>query len=535
MRGWLTIALMLWTCGQTLWAQSNVYFVGFSDKKGCGYDLAHPQLYLSARALERRLRQQIDIDSTDLPVVSAYIDSLRRRGCAPMYALRWPNGVVVRADSLMASGIAALPFVRVVRLLQRTVKPDAAKQAGQSTGQAHTLAADGYADAHAQIRQLRGDRLHQHGFTGRGCVIAVLDAGFLHADMHPLFDSLRYNGRLLGIRDFIDPDANIYAEDAHGAMVLSTMAALQPGIMVGTAPHAQYWLIRTEDASREDLLEEYSWIAGAELADSVGADIITTSLGYNTFDDTLQNHSYSDLDGHTTPITQGANVAAQKGMLVVVSAGNEGTKPWRHITAPADSPLALTVGAANSKGSVVGFSSRGPTADGRIKPDICAMGEWVAVAGSQQGVRRSNGTSFAAPIAAGLAACLWQAYPHLSPHELIELIRRSATNSAAPDNNQGYGLPNFALALGCSDDDKLPISVYPNPVRDVLSVRFPWAHSTHADVGLFSLVGGRMIEQRCPVSRGLMQLTMPSALHQGVYVLRVMAEGQTYITKVVKL
>lgn len=535
MKRWLSIALMLWTCGLTLRAQPNAYFVGFRDKNGCGYDLAHPQLYLSARALERRLRQQIDIDTTDLPVVSAHIDSLTRRGCSLMFALRWPNGAVVRADSITASTLSVLPFVRDVKLLQRTVNTDAAKQASQSIAQAHASFLDGYAEAHAQIRQLHGDRLHEHGFTGRGYVIAVLDAGFLHADVHPLFDSLRHNGRLLGIRDFVDPHANIYAEDAHGAMVLSTMAALQPGVMVGTAPHAQYWLIRTEDASQEHLLEEYSWIAGAELADSVGADIITTSLGYNTFDDTIQNHSYSDLDGHTTPITQGANMAAQKGMLVVVSAGNEGTKPWRHITAPADSPMALTVGAVNAKGTVVGFSSRGPTSDGRIKPDICAMGEWVAVAGSQQGVRRSSGTSFAAPIAAGLSACLWQAYPHLSPHKLIELIRSSASGRAAPDNNQGYGLPNFALALGCSDDKMLPISVYPNPVRDVLLVRFPWAHSTQAEVGLFSLVGGRVMERSCTVSQGLMQLPLPSSLHQGVYVLRVMAGEQTYITKVVKI
>ncbi|MBQ9470690.1 MAG: S8 family serine peptidase [Bacteroidales bacterium] len=518
-------------------AQNNAYFVGFGDKKGCGYELTQPYRYLSARALERRQRQQIDIDSFDLPVSAAYLERLSQRGCTVLFPLRWLNGAVVRADSLTASELSALPFVRQVQRVQRAQRaqrPSTIAGAMLAHGP-HYDAPSYYAQAYEQIRQLGGDRLHERGFTGRGSVIAVLDAGFQHTDVHPMFDSLRLSGRLLGTRDFIDPSSNIYAEDAHGAMVLSTMAGLQPGIMVGASPHAQFWLIRTEDAAQEHLLEEFCWIAGAELADSVGADIITTSLGYNTFDDASQNHPYSALDGRTTPITRGANMAAQKGMLVVVSAGNEGAKPWRHITAPADSPMALTVGAANVSGTVVGFSSRGPTADGRIKPDICAMGEWVAVASGAQGVQHGSGTSFAAPIAAGLAACLWQALPNLKPSELIELIRSSASSSTAPDNDQGYGLPNFARALGYPDDGAQPINVYPNPTREALSMSFPWEHSAQAEVLLCSLMGGKVLERSLPVSMGQLRLVLPPRLQQGVYLLKVRVGERSFVSKIVKL
>ena len=362
----------------------------------------------------------------------------------------------------------------------------------------------------------------------------------MNVDVHPAFDSMRVAGRLLGTRDFVNPQSNIYAENSHGAQVLSTMAGLIPGQMVGTAPRAQYWLVRTEDEVCEQLIEEYNWIAGAELADSVGADVVNTSLGYNTFDDDSQSHSYADLNGQTTPITRGANMAASKGMLMVVSAGNEGSNSWRYIAAPADSPDVLTVGAIDSQGGVTFFSSRGPAADGRIKPDVCAMGYGATVMQpGTSGLTSASGTSFSGPIVAGLMACLWQAYPNLRPAELIDLVRSSASHYGKPNNDIGYGIPNFARAIGLSVPanmlDAEALTVFPNPTHNMVSARLPLAHTATVQVAIASPMGHLVHRQNLMANQGILQIELPSYMAQGVYMLSVAANGVTYVAKFIKL
>ncbi len=531
------IHLFLLCCSGCILAQ-DAYFVRFRDKGHSPYSLERPQEYLSERALERRLRQQIDIDSTDMPVTPAYLKQLTTAGGRVLYPLRWFNGAVVQADATAALAIAALPQVMSVERVWQVSGIKGTKSTQDVI--ASSLASYNYGSARQQIEQLGGHRLHQQGFTGAGYVIAVLDAGFMNVDVHPAFDSMRVAGRLLGTRDFVNPQSNIYAENPHGAQVLSTMAGLIPGQMVGTAPRAQYWLVRTEDEVSEQLIEEYNWIAGAELADSVGADVVNTSLGYNTFDDDSQSHSYADLNGQTTPITRGANMAASKGMLMVVSAGNEGSNSWRYIAAPADSPDVLTVGAIDSQGGVTFFSSRGPAADGRIKPDVCAMGYGATVMQpGTSGLTSASGTSFSGPIVAGLMACLWQAYPNLRPAELIDLVRSSASHYGKPNNDIGYGIPNFARAIGLSVPanvlDAEALTVFPNPTHNMVSARLPLAHTATVQVAIASPMGHLVHRQNLMANQGILQIELPSYMAQGVYMLSVAANGVTYVAKFIKL
>lgn len=531
------IHLFLLCCSGCILAQ-DAYFVRFRDKGHSPYSLERPQEYLSERALERRLRQQIDIDSTDMPVTPAYLKQLTTAGGRVLYPLRWFNGAVVQADATAVLAIAALPQVMSVERVWQVSGIKGTKSTQDVI--ASSLASYNYGSARQQIEQLGGHRLHQQGFTGVGYVIAVLDAGFMNVDVHPAFDSMRVAGRLLGTRDFVNPQSNIYAENPHGAQVLSTMAGLIPGQMVGTAPRAQYWLVRTEDEVSEQLIEEYNWIAGAELADSVGADVVNTSLGYNTFDDDSQSHSYADLNGQTTPITRGANMAASKGMLMVVSAGNEGSNSWRYIAAPADSPDVLTVGAIDSQGGVTFFSSRGPAADGRIKPDVCAMGYGATVMQpGTSGLTSASGTSFSGPIVAGLMACLWQAYPNLRPAELIDLVRSSASHYGKPNNDIGYGIPNFARAIGLSVPanmlDAEALTVFPNPTHNMVSARLPLAHTATVQVAIASPMGHLVHRQNLMANHGILQIELPSYMAQGVYMLSVAANGVTYVAKFIKL
>ena len=529
------LQILLFSCFGHIFAQET-YFVRFRDKGHSPYSLERPQEYLSERALERRLRQQIDIDSTDLPVTPAYVEQLADAGAQVLYPLRWLNGAVVRADGAVASAIAALPHVVGIEL----VRKNAGAKSKKSTQDIAVNDSYSYGYAQKQIEQLGGHRLHQQGFTGEGYVIAVLDAGFLHVDVHPVFDGMRLAGRLLGTRDFVNPQSSIYEENSHGAQVLSTMVGLIPGQMIGTAPQAQYWLIRTEDDATEQPIEEYNWIAGAELADSVGADVVNTSLGYNTFDDDSHNHTYADLDGQTTPITIGANMAASKGMLMVVSAGNEGSNDWHYIAAPADSPDVLTVGAVDEQGRVSYFSSRGPSADGRIKPDVCAMGVNATVmARATTGLSQNSGTSFSGPIVAGLMACLWQAYPNLRPAELIEMVRSSASHYSNPNNDIGYGIPNFARAIGLSvptnSINTEALTIFPNPAHNMVTARLPFAYTASVQVAIASVMGHCVQSQKVVANQGLLQIELPSHMAQGVYMLSVKVDGVTYVAKFIKI
>lgn len=443
MRKVLLVALVLITSIHALaqFAPTDTlrYRIRLKDKAATRYCLNHPEAFLSEKAITRRLKQHLSIDSTDLPVCKVYVDQIRKTGVHIMLTGKWDNFVTVSCnDSTLISEVTKLPFVRSTErvwknsCVKKAVKRDSLIDYSQRKDDFYGLAA-------RQIEISRGEKLHQAGFKGQGMTIAVIDAGFHNADRIEGMKKIQ----VLGVKDFVNPTADLFAESSHGLGVLSCMAMNQPHLMIGTAPEASYWLLRSEDEYSENLIEQDYWSAAVEFADSVGVDVINTSLGYYAFDDASKNYKFRDLDGQYALMSRQASKIADKGMILVCSAGNSGAGSWKKITPPGDAENVLTVGAVNKEGLLATFSSIGNTADGRIKPDVVAVGFMANVMGTNGCIRLANGTSFASPILCGMVACLWQACPQLTAKEVIEVVRRAGDRVVFPDNIYGYGLPDF--------------------------------------------------------------------------------------------
>lgn len=419
------------------------YRISLRDKAATVYSLEHPERFLSEKAIARRRKQNLAIDSTDLPVCRAYIDEIRKQGVNVVVTGKWENFVTVSCnDSALIDRIAALPFVRATEKVWTA--PEAYGEMLPATRDSVVNTPKIYADsiygpAVAQIQLSRGDKLHEAGFRGQGMTIAVIDAGFHNLDKITAMDNIR----ILGVKDFVNPCADLFAESSHGLSVLSCIGMNRPGIMTGTAPEASFWLFRSEDEYSEHLVEQDYWAAAVEFADSVGVDVINTSLGYYEFDDETKNYGYRDLDGRHALMSRQASRVADKGMVLVCSAGNSGMGSWKKITPPGDADNVLTVGAVNKRALLAPFSSVGNTADGRVKPDVVAVGEGADVMRTDGNQGKANGTSFSSPIMCGMVACLWQACPRLTAKELLELVRASADRAGCPDNIYGYGVPDM--------------------------------------------------------------------------------------------
>ena len=414
------------------------YRISLKDKAATDYSLQKPEMYLSKKSIERRKRQGLEIDSTDLPVCKKYVDAIRKKGVHVLVTGKWDNFVTVSCnDSMLIAEIAGLPFVRSTERVWRGVAKRASERDSLINKPLRTDSL--YGPAITQIKMSHADRLHEAGFKGQGMTIAVIDAGFHNVDK---IEAMK-NINILGTRDFVNPEADIYAESSHGMSVLSCMAMNQPNVLVGTAPGGSYWLLRSEDEYSENLVEQDYWAAAIEFADSVGVDLVNTSLGYYSFDDPAKNYRYRDLNGHYALMSREAAKAADKGIVVVCSAGNSGSGSWKKITPPGDAENVITVGAVNKYGVLAPFSSVGNTADGRVKPDVVAVGLGSDVMGTDGNLRHANGTSFSSPIMCGMVACLWQACPELTAKEIIELVRRSGDRAVFPDNIYGYGIPDL--------------------------------------------------------------------------------------------
>lgn len=414
------------------------YRISLKDEAATDYSLQKPEMYLSKKSIERRKRQGLEIDSTDLPVCKKYVDAIRKKGVHVLVTGKWDNFVTVSCnDSMLIAEIAGLPFVRSTERVWRGVAKRASERDSLINKPLRTDSL--YGPAITQIKMSHADRLHEAGFKGQGMTIAVIDAGFHNVDK---IEAMK-NINILGTRDFVNPEADIYAESSHGMSVLSCMAMNQPNVMIGTAPEASYWLLRSEDEYSENLVEQDYWAAAIEFADSVGVDLVNTSLGYYSFDDPTKNYRYRDLNGHYALMSREAAKAADKGIVVVCSAGNSGSGSWKKITPPGDAENVITVGAVNKYGVLAPFSSVGNTADGRVKPDVVAVGLGSDVMGTDGNLRHANGTSFSSPIMCGMVACLWQACPELTAKEIIELVRRSGDRAVFPDNIYGYGIPDL--------------------------------------------------------------------------------------------
>ncbi len=489
------------------------YWIAFTDKDNTPYNIENPQAFLSDKAIERRQRYDIAIDETDLPVSPMYIQNIKDLGIEVLYTSRWFNGAVVMLESLAElEQVLQLDFVEstepVSRLKKQASKHKKAINAFQNATfkvkrfsemqtQAHEKAY--YGTSFHQLKMLNGDLLHANGYTGEGMTVAIIDAGFKKVDEIEAFSYLFENGKILGTKDFVDGDDNVYGNSSHGTNVFAIMAANLPNVYVGAAPDADYYLLRTEEGASETTIEEYNWIAAAEFADSAGVDVINTSLGYSTFDDENMDYTYADMDGNTTHITNGADMAARKGILVVASAGNQGNKAWQYVTAPADADSILTVGAVDSLQNYAFFSSQGTTADGRVKPNVVGQGLGTAYVGTNGMTASGNGTSYSAPLVAGLMTCLWQANPAISNIELIALIEKNANQYENPDVFLGYGLPNFYTALLeatenpiANFDRDLLAFVYPNPFTDDANVYYYANMDENIRIELFNLAGKKL-------------------------------------------
>lgn len=443
-----TLSVILLVSSTILSATTNYYFyIQFANKNNSPYSLSTPSDFLSARAISRREHRAPTYDSTDLPINQSYLSQIENLGVHLHNRSKWMNGATaLLADSSKMSLVRALPFVKFV---QYTGKVDVA--APISPQRVINQSNFDYGVASTQISQLTGKYLHNLGYRGKDMVIGILDAGFTNVNVNPAFDSLRLQGRLLGTKDIIDPLSSIYAQDTHGANVLSTMAGNLPGQFLGTAPEASYWLIRTEYAPTEYLVETDFWCSGIEFADSVGVDMVNSSLGYTTFDDPSMNFTYADMNGKVSRASRAASLAALKGIVVLNSAGNDGAKAWHYISSPADAEGIVTVGSVQSDGSSSTFSSFGPSADGRIKPEISSLGTAAAVVNSLGTPIFGNGTSYASPIMAGMMACLLQErsidQPYFNISSMLQAVFQTGNLYASPTAQKGYGIPNFEQAL----------------------------------------------------------------------------------------
>ena len=522
---------------------SNIYWVQFTDKANSPYSIDNPSEYLSQRALDRRARLGIEIDEYDIPVNPQYLQAVADCGAQLLNPSKWLNGVSVYTNSqAVVDAINQLEFVEVVRncpnfpeaqrdkeiWLENEMKPSAANTRG-SRGY--------YGGAETQVQQINADKLHELGYDGTGVYVAVLDGGFVGTPDQTCFDAMRNEGRLLGVRDFVYGSESVYSQSTHGTSCLSTMAAYDPNNMVGTAPKASYLLIHTEDGNGENIVEEYNWVSGAELADSLGVDVCSTSLGYIDFDMPQWDHPFEHFDGHTAPMTIGAEIAASRGMLCMNSAGNEGGGTCT-LGIPADAEHILTVGAVDASGQRAWFSSVGPTYDGRIKPDVMAMGEDTYVASGYPGWQpyyTGNGTSFSNPVLAGAVACLRQACPNASVQEICDALRAVGNNANNPDSYNGYGIPDFLAALNMLNaveelefGDNEIVSVYPNPSKGKVNVAISDGITIYG-ITIYGITGNVLVN-----TNNINELeTTLNNLNSGIYTVKVDSEKGNQTVKVV--
>ncbi len=453
--------LLMMAVPQCIQAQSPAkYWIRFKDKAGTPYSVQYPEEFLSPRAIEFRQKHGIAIDETDLPVNPDYIRQVLATDSANRLCVqsRWLNAVTVYVENPQAvMSISELPFVvemeRTICMSQPEVDTlPAVRYSSKSKPSCHYYSDVrhhkdfDYGKSDGQIRMNNVHWLHRMGFRGEDMQMMVLDGGFRNADTLGVFKRLRKDHRLLGACNMVKASDNMFRTATHGTTVLSCIASYKPGVLVGTAPMAQFYLCQTEDGRTENKIEEDNWVAGIELADSLGCQVLNSSLGYTKFDDSTQLRTYEDMNGMVSRASMAATMAVSKGMIVCNSAGNEGSKDWKHIGAPADANGILTVGAVDFNGSYAFFSSVGPAADGRVKPDVCAVGfgTWTANAGGR--VNKSSGTSFSSPLMAGMVTCLWQAFPDKSNVEIMEAVRMSGSLYDKPDEKMGYGIPDFLKA-----------------------------------------------------------------------------------------
>jgi serine protease AprX len=518
----------------------NYYFyIQFADKNGTPYSLSNPSAFLSPRAVDRRSHRAPVYDSTDLPINPSYLAQVESLGVHLHCRSKWMNGATaLLADSSKMNQVRALPFIKFVKYTGKLDVAMPISKIKKSPQQTQTIL---YGTADTQIKGVNGKYLHNLGYRGKGIQVAILDAGFTNANINTAFDSLRNRGGILGTKDIANPNGNIFAADNHGANVLSIMAGNVANQYLGTAPDASYWLIHTEYAPTEYLVETDFWVSGIEFADSVGVDVVNSSLGYSTFDDASMNFTYADLNGKVCRASRAATLAGQKGIIICNSAGNDGAKPWKFISVPADASGILTVGAVATDSSSSTFSSFGPTADSRVKPEVCALGTGTGFVNTSGVISSGNGTSYSSPVMAGMMACLLQYETEKNPNcdvqTIIQNVIKSANLYTTPTAQKGYGIPNFQLAMSSfatmaemkgPDDEMVQVS-YLNTDKTI-KVELLKFKPVAVAVRIYSMTGSLLMERPLTETITFLQVGHFSS---GVYAVCVSGDGKVVSKKLI--
>lgn len=504
MKKWYYFTFLLLTA--VSFAQEDAW-VYFNNKPNAQYYLDNPLAMLSQRALDRRTNQNIAINIQDVPIHQSYVDQIEAIPAIEVKAKsKWMNAIHVRGSLEVINGLAEIEFVHHIEYANKSLNISGRNQASAQNNSSNSINKVletqidfAYGNSGNQAQMLNLHQLHQQNFTGSGKIIAVMDAGFPGVDTANPFQRLRDNNLILGGYNFVGQSNEFYTSNSHGTLVLSTMGGYVENQLIGTAPDAQYYLFITEDAASENPLEESYWVEAAEMADYLGADIINTSLGYFQYDNPNYNYTYANMDGATSFISRGTNIAFSKGMICVSSAGNSGSGPNPYVAVPADALHGFAVGAVKADETYATFSSIGPTFDQRIKPDVMAQGQGAVVSSVTGTIGVANGTSFSGPIMAGAIASFWQAIPWATNQQVLDFIRQSADRYANPTSQFGYGIPDFQTALNLAqlsvNDATLGrFLVYPNPVAENLKVSFP-NHFDSATISIFNNLGQLVLAQ----------------------------------------
>ncbi len=522
--------------------QSAKYLVLFKDKVGSPFTITQPINFLSQRAINRRMKQGIAVTQRDLPVNPNYLAQIKQTGARVWYASKWINGALVEATTAQLATIQQLSFFKSIEFGKLLAN---ARFTGQNDlkNKFGTQGLD-YGSSVSQIQMLGVDKMHDKGYHGEGMLVGILDSGFKNSNSNSAMSDVFSENRVLATYDFVKNEKAVYEDDSHGNNVFSIMSGNLPGSLIGPAYKASYVLIRTEDANTETKLEEANWLFGAEYADSLGVDVINTSLGYTEFDNPTDNYSYANMDGKTTLITRAADWAAATGMVVVVANGNEGAAAWKYLSAPADANYILAVGAVNNAQIPASFTSFGPSADGRVKPDVSAQGVTTILSGSSNNVASGNGTSYSSPLIAGLVTGFWQAYPHLTALQVIDCIKKAGNLYQTPTTQLGYGIPTFERAAVIAQRDYpllsccLPfeaIKLYPNPVIDEMRLQFSVENIGQTfKTQIVSVNGQTLLLNDLKVNQVNQVLNLPTSLISGTYILTLSGDGLYQTLKFIK-
>ena len=533
------LLLFVWLCYQlNLFAQQDAW-VYLANKQNVDSSISNPISILSQKAIDRKYSHGVVIDARDVPVNETYIAQLKvATGITVMAKSKWFNAIHVRGSEIDIKNLPiSFSFISHIEFADKSLNTQKKIQLKKQSKLENAFIAFNYGNTANQIQMLKGDKLHLADYTGTGVTVAVLDAGFPNVNTMASFERLREAGHVLGSYDFVNRDNDVYGNTSsnHGTLVLSTMAGFVQDKFVGTAPDADYYLFITEDGFSENPVEESYWVEAAERADSLGVDVINTSLGYTTFDNINYDYTPLDMNGNTAFISRGANMAFEKGMLLVNSAGNSGNDSWQIVGAPADASGVLSIGAVNANGNYAFFSSKGSAVQPTQKPDVVAQGFSSYVILENDFISTASGTSFSSPILAGGIVCLWQALLSLDNTQIMKLVRESASQYNTPDYFLGYGIPNLQLALlkGMAlvelYDKDIDLKIYPNPAASEIYISL--SPKDHVELYIFDVLGKLIIEEMLTDPKQSVNI---STLSNGMYIIKLKSTTKAKIIKLIK-